>query len=105
MAARPWSARKVVVLGGTGGLRKAVVDRFRGDGASVLVADARLPAGADRREDLDYVAVDALDEASVSAALGMTPVPAAVVNLIGGGAGRYAGGGSAVRARRSPGER
>jgi NAD(P)-dependent dehydrogenase (short-subunit alcohol dehydrogenase family) len=84
MEARPWSARRVVVLGGTGGLGKAVVDRFRADGASVLVADARLPAGADRRQDLDYVAVDALDEASVAAALGMTPVPAAVVNLIGG---------------------
>ena len=84
MAAQPGSAHRVVVLGGTGGLGKAVVDRFRADGASVLVADARLPADADRREDLDYVAVDALDEASVSAALGRTPVPAAVVNLIGG---------------------
>lgn len=77
-------ARRVVVLGGTGGLGQAVVGRFRADGASVLVAGARLPADTDRRDDVDYVAVDARDEASVAAALAMTPAPAAVVNLIGG---------------------
>jgi len=78
------SGRRIVVLGGTGGLGGAVVSRFRADGASVLVADARLPLDADRRDDVHYVAVNALDEASVSAVLATEPAPAAVVNLIGG---------------------
>jgi NAD(P)-dependent dehydrogenase (short-subunit alcohol dehydrogenase family) len=84
MAGRAAPGRRVIVLGGTGSLGQAVVERFRSDGASVLVADARLPADADRREDLDYVTVDALDEASIAAALAMAPPPQAVVNLIGG---------------------
>ena len=71
------------MLGGTGGLGRSVTQRLRADGASVLVADARLPADADRQADVDYVTVDALDEASVAAALAKSP-PAAVVNLIGG---------------------
>src|SRR5271166_3628038 len=79
-----WPGRRIIVLGGTGGLGQAVVERFRSNGASVLVADGRLPADADRREDLDYVTVDALDESSIAAAFAVTPPPQAVVNLIGG---------------------
>ncbi len=81
-AARP--GRRIVVLGGTGGLGRSVVERLRGDGASVIVADTRLPAQADRQEDLEYVTVDALDESSVAAAFATEPPPQAVVNLIGG---------------------
>ena len=81
---RGLSGRRIIVFGGTGGLGGAVVERFRADGASVLVADARLPGEADRHDDVHYVAVDALDEASVSAALATEPAPAAVVSLIGG---------------------
>jgi NAD(P)-dependent dehydrogenase (short-subunit alcohol dehydrogenase family) len=84
MTERGLSGRRIIVLGGTGGLGGAVVSRFRADGASVLVADARPPGSADRHDDVHYVAVDALDEASVSAALATEPAPAAVVNLIGG---------------------
>ena len=84
MTERGLSGRRIIVLGGTGGLGGAVVARFRADGASVLVADARLPRDADRHDDVPYVAVDALDEASVSAVLATGPAPAAVVNLIGG---------------------
>ena len=84
MTGRGLSGRRIIVLGGTGGLGGAVVSRFRADGASVLVADARLPLDADRHEGVHYVAVDALDEASVSAVLVTEPAPAAVVNLIGG---------------------
>ena len=84
MTERAASGRRIVVLGGTGGLGRAVVERFRADGASVLVADARPRGGADHQDDVDYVAVDALDEASVSAAFAMEPAPLAVVNLIGG---------------------
>jgi len=84
MTDRRLSGRRIIVLGGTGGLGGAVVERFRADGAAVLVADARLPADADRHADVDYVGVDALDEASVSAAFATEPAPDAVVNLIGG---------------------
>jgi NAD(P)-dependent dehydrogenase (short-subunit alcohol dehydrogenase family) len=82
MTERALSGRRIVVLGGTGGLGRSVVERFRTDGASVLVAGAKLPA--DRHPDVDYVAVDALDEASVAAAFARQPPPRAVVNLIGG---------------------
>ena len=84
MAAQAEPGRRIVVLGGTGGLGRAVVERLRGDGASVIVADTRLPAHPDRREDLEYRTVDALDESSVAAAFATEPPPRAVVNLIGG---------------------
>jgi NAD(P)-dependent dehydrogenase (short-subunit alcohol dehydrogenase family) len=84
MTERGLSGRRIVVLGGTGGLGGAVVSRFRADGASVLVADARLPLDADRHDDVHYVAVNALDEGSVAAMLAKKPAPAAVVSLIGG---------------------
>ncbi len=84
MTERALSGRRVVVLGGTGALGRAVVERFHADGASVLVADARLPDEATRHPDVRYVAVDALDESSVSAAFATAPPPGAVVNLIGG---------------------
>ncbi len=84
MTERSLSGRRIVVLGGTGGLGGAVVSRFRADGASVLVADARLPLDADRQDDVQYVAVNALDEGSVAAVLAKKPAPAAVVSLIGG---------------------
>jgi len=76
--------RMVVVLGAAGGLGRAVTERFRDDGASVLAFDARIPAATDRQDRVSYVAVDALDETSVSAAFAQVPDAAAVVNLIGG---------------------
>jgi NAD(P)-dependent dehydrogenase (short-subunit alcohol dehydrogenase family) len=84
MTERALAGRRIIVLGGTGGLGQSVTERLRADGASVLVADARLPADADRQADVEYLTVDALDEASVAAALAKSPQPAAVVNLIGG---------------------
>ena len=84
MTERGLAGRRIIVLGGNGGLGHAVVGRLRADGASVLVADARPPRDADRRDDVDYVAVDALDEASVSATFALVPTAGAVVNLIGG---------------------
>jgi NAD(P)-dependent dehydrogenase (short-subunit alcohol dehydrogenase family) len=78
------SGRRIIVLGAAGGLGRAVIERFGADGASVVAADARIPAGSDRREQVEHVTVDALDEASVSAALAAAPPPQAVVNLIGG---------------------
>jgi NAD(P)-dependent dehydrogenase (short-subunit alcohol dehydrogenase family) len=78
------SERTVIVLGATGGLGRAVTERFRDDGAAVLAFDARIPADGEGQDGVSYVAVDALDEASVSAAFAKAPAAAAVVNLIGG---------------------
>ncbi len=83
MTERALAGRTIVVLGATGGLGRAVTERFRDDGASVLAFDARIPAAGDRQDRVEYVAVDALDETSVSAAFAQAPA-AAVVNLIGG---------------------
>jgi NAD(P)-dependent dehydrogenase (short-subunit alcohol dehydrogenase family) len=84
MTERGLSGRRIIVLGGTGALGRAVVERFQADGASLLVADARPPGDDDRHPDVHHVAMDALDEASVSAAFAIAPPPGAVVNLIGG---------------------
>ncbi len=84
MTGQDLSGRRIVVLGGTGGLGHAVTGRLRDDGASVLVADARPPAEERRHQDVDYITVDVLDEASVAAAFAKSPPPQAVVNLIGG---------------------
>jgi NAD(P)-dependent dehydrogenase (short-subunit alcohol dehydrogenase family) len=84
MTGRALAGRRVIVLGARGGLGRSVVERLRADGASVAAADSRPPADAERPEDVDQVTVDALDEASVAAALTTSPPPTAVVNLIGG---------------------
>ena len=78
------SGRRIIVLGASGGLGRAVTERFRADGALVVAAGSRIPAKPDRQEQVEYVAVDALDEGSVSAALATAPPAQAVVNLIGG---------------------
>jgi len=74
----------IVVLGAGGGLGRAVTERFRAGGASVLALDARIPAAGERQDGVSYLAVDALDEGSVAAAFARVPAAAAVVNLIGG---------------------
>jgi NAD(P)-dependent dehydrogenase (short-subunit alcohol dehydrogenase family) len=84
MTERGLSGDRMIVLGGAGGLGQSVTERFLADGASVLVADVKPPADANRREGVDYVIVDALKETSVSAVLAKSPPPTAVVNLIGG---------------------
>src|SRR6266550_3028122 len=84
MTGQTLSGRRIVVLGGTGGLGHEVTARFRDDGASVVVADARPPREDRRHEGVEYVTVDVLDEASVAAAFATSPPPRAIVNLIGG---------------------
>ena len=83
MTGQALSGRRIVVLGGTGGLGHEVTARFRDDGASVVVADARPPREDRRHEGVEYVTVDVLDEASVAAAFATSP-PQAIVNVIGG---------------------
>src|ERR1700722_15175270 len=72
LAGRALAGRTIIVLGATGGLGRAVTERLRADGASVLAADAKIPAdagaGAVGPDRLSYVEVDALDEGSISAA-------------------------------------
>src|ERR1700757_106071 len=84
MTGQALTGRRIVVLGGTGGLGRAVTARFRDDGASVLVADARPPREEHPHQGADYVTVDALDEDSSAAVFAASPPPRAVVNLIGG---------------------
>jgi NAD(P)-dependent dehydrogenase (short-subunit alcohol dehydrogenase family) len=84
MTGRALSGHRIMVLGGTGNLGRAVTARLRDEGASVLAADARPAAEETRQPGVDYTTVDVLDEASVAAALAASPPPAAVVNLIGG---------------------
>jgi NAD(P)-dependent dehydrogenase (short-subunit alcohol dehydrogenase family) len=83
MTGQALSGRRIVVLGGTGGLGHEVTARFRDAGASVVVADARPPREDRRHDGVEYVTVDVLDEASVAAAFATSP-PQAIVNLIGG---------------------
>ena len=49
--------RTVIVLGAGGGLGRAVTERFRDDGASVLAFDARVPAGEERQAVLRVQAI------------------------------------------------
>ncbi len=85
MEARFLEGRTVVVFGGGGALGRSVVGRFLAEGATVVVADATEPPSEIRQSDVTYVAVDALDEASVGGFLaGLDPAPWAVVNVIGG---------------------
>jgi NAD(P)-dependent dehydrogenase (short-subunit alcohol dehydrogenase family) len=84
MTGQALAGRGIVVLGGTGGLGHEVTARFRDDGASVVVADARPPREDRRHDGVEYVTVDVLDEASVAAAFATSPPPQAIVNLIGG---------------------
>jgi len=88
MTQRALSGRTVIVLGACGGLGRSVTERLGDDGATVVAADARIPDAADRQQHVEYLPVDALDEASVSAAFASVSATrgpaAAVLNLIGG---------------------
>src|SRR5258705_1011441 len=86
MTGQALSGHRIVVLGGTGGLGHEVTARFRDDGASVVVADARPPRDDRRHEGVEYVTTDVFDEASVAAAFATSSPPQAIVNLIGGDA-------------------
>jgi len=73
-----------VVFGGTGALGRAVVNRAVEDLGTVVVADRTTPTGSDRRQDVTYATVDALEEQEVASFFASLDTPWAVVNLIGG---------------------
>ena len=82
---RDLAGRTIVVMGASGNLGRAVVERLQVDGATVVAADSRHPDPEARPAGVEHVLVDALDEASVAGALGaISPSPWAVVNLVGG---------------------
>jgi NAD(P)-dependent dehydrogenase (short-subunit alcohol dehydrogenase family) len=83
MTGRDLSGRTVVVLGGRGGLGRAVVARLRDDGASVVTVDGR-PPGDETVPGVRHVTADLLDEAGVAAGLALMPTPLAVINVVGG---------------------
>jgi NAD(P)-dependent dehydrogenase (short-subunit alcohol dehydrogenase family) len=61
------------------------VARFVVEGATVVAAGATMPPSDAQQSGVTYVAVDALDEASVEGFLGrLDPAPWAVVDVIGG---------------------
>src|SRR5580658_5929578 len=83
MTGRDLSGRTVVVLGGRGGLGRAVVARLRDDGASVVTVDGR-PPGAETVPGVRHVTAALLDAAGVAAGLALMPTPLAVINVVGG---------------------
>ncbi|GAA1864229.1 SDR family oxidoreductase [Pseudonocardia ailaonensis] len=62
----PLDGKVAVVTGGASGIGRAVVERFAGDGARVLLADLATPAG-DLGERVAVTTVDVTDAAAVDA--------------------------------------
>ncbi|MEP7019548.1 MAG: SDR family oxidoreductase [Pseudonocardiales bacterium] len=82
-----FSGLRVVVVGANGALGGALATAFVGAGATVLGL-ARAEPRADRQvADVEYHAVDVLDDAALGACFDNGPVPWAVVNVVGGFAG------------------
>ena len=70
---------RVVVLGATGYVGRAVVDSMRAVGRTVVMVARRPPTGA--RPDADFIACDAGEESQLAAAIGQAAV---VVNVMRG---------------------
>ena len=83
------AGRTVVVVGAAGALGAAVAAAFRDAGARVVGFDRAEPADAGRLRDVDYRAVDVLDDAGLGAAFDGLGPAWAVANVVGG----YAPGG------------
>jgi NAD(P)-dependent dehydrogenase (short-subunit alcohol dehydrogenase family) len=81
-----FTGRGVVVFGATGALGGGVAAAFRAAGATVTGADRAEPAAEHRLDGVSYAAVNARDEGEVRELLAVAPW--AVVNTIGGFAGR-----------------
>jgi NAD(P)-dependent dehydrogenase (short-subunit alcohol dehydrogenase family) len=85
---KDFAGRVVVVLGAVGALGAGLVAAFAAAGATVTGVDAAAP-GPDRQVDgVAYHQVDVLDDAALGALFEQDPAPWAVVNTVGGFAGR-----------------
>jgi NAD(P)-dependent dehydrogenase (short-subunit alcohol dehydrogenase family) len=78
-------ARTALITGATGGLGGAVVDRFAGEGWSVLGVDKTPSPPTPDRENVRFVTADLFDPEQVAHAVAQAgPDLQAVVNLVGG---------------------
>lgn len=82
--------RQVAVLGAGGALGDGLVASFAAAGAHVLALGRSLPADPQRIEHVDYRRVDVLDEAALAEAFDAAAELWAVVNTVGGFAGKVA---------------
>jgi NAD(P)-dependent dehydrogenase (short-subunit alcohol dehydrogenase family) len=82
------AGRAVMVFGAAGALGAGVATAFSAAGAAVTGV-ARAEPAADRRLDgVRYAAADVLDDAAMAALFDSAPAPWAVINTVGGFAGR-----------------
>ncbi|HKS99566.1 MAG TPA: SDR family NAD(P)-dependent oxidoreductase [Rugosimonospora sp.] len=84
-----WDGREVVVVGASGALGTGLVSAFADAGASVLGVVRRAPEEPHEGK-VRYREVDVTDDAELGALFDAEPVPWAVVNTVGGFAGRTA---------------
>jgi NAD(P)-dependent dehydrogenase (short-subunit alcohol dehydrogenase family) len=88
MADSSLAGRAVMVFGAAGALGAGVATAFSAAGAAVTGV-ARAEPAADRRLDgVRYAAADVLDDAAMAALFDSAPAPWAVINTVGGFAGR-----------------
>jgi NAD(P)-dependent dehydrogenase (short-subunit alcohol dehydrogenase family) len=91
MDSERFAGREVVVFGATGALGGGVAEAFVAAGARVTGVDRQVPQADRARPGISYAAADALDDAALGAffdRLAASGGPWAVVNTIGGYAGR-----------------
>jgi NAD(P)-dependent dehydrogenase (short-subunit alcohol dehydrogenase family) len=82
-----FEGRTVVVFGAGGALGAALATAYLAAGATVLGIDRAVPDEGRRLRDVEYRAVDVLDDAALRACFDDAPPPWAVVNVVGGFAG------------------
>lgn len=83
-----YSDRTVVVVGAGGALGDGLAAAFLDAGAKVRGIDRAVPQPQRQRDGVAYEAVDVLDDAALGALFDSAPPPWAVVNVVGGFAGR-----------------
>jgi NAD(P)-dependent dehydrogenase (short-subunit alcohol dehydrogenase family) len=82
-----FAGKHVVVVGANGALGGALATAFATAGATAVGLDRDVPKPDRQIADVDYRAVDVLDDAALGACFDSGPAPWAVVNVVGGFAG------------------
>jgi NAD(P)-dependent dehydrogenase (short-subunit alcohol dehydrogenase family) len=88
MADSSLAGRAVMVFGAAGALGGGVATAFRAAGAAVTGVDRASPAADHQLDGVRYAAADVLDDAAMAALFDSGPAPWAVINTVGGFAGR-----------------